>query len=57
MTDSFRAGTIGGTFINIAYTLNLEDYLETVLLAALGAIVSFVLSYFLKVLFRKHFDE
>jgi hypothetical protein len=36
-------GTAGGTFLSVLPNLHSEDVLKTILLAALGAIVSFVI--------------
>lgn len=47
-------GTAGGTFLSVLPNLHSEDILKTVLLAAIGAIVSFVLSLLLKVIVKKH---
>ncbi|WP_264564742.1 hypothetical protein [Flavobacterium sp. N3904] len=47
-------GTAGGTFLSIVPNLHSEDVLKTVLLAAIGAIVSFVLSIILKFIVKKH---
>jgi hypothetical protein len=47
-------GTAGGTFLSMLPNLHSEDVLRTVLLAAIGAIVSFVLSMVLKFIVKKH---
>jgi hypothetical protein len=47
-------GTAGGTFLSVLPNLHSEDVLKTILLAALGAIVSFVISLLLKCLIKKH---
>ncbi|QBN20685.1 hypothetical protein E1750_17060 [Flavobacterium nackdongense] len=47
-------GTAGGTFLSVLPNLHSEDVLKTMLLAALGAIVSFVISMLLKYLIKKH---
>jgi len=47
-------GTAGGTFLSVLPNLHSEDVLKTILLAALGAIVSFVISMLLKYLIKKH---
>jgi hypothetical protein len=46
-------GTAGGTFLSVLPNLNSEDVLKTVLLAAIGAIVSFALSMALKFFIKK----
>jgi hypothetical protein len=47
-------GTAGGIFLSIVPNLYSEDVLKTVLLAAIGAIVSFALSMALKFFMKKH---
>ena len=47
-------GTAGGTFLSVLPNLHSEDLLKTVILAALGAIVSFIISLTLKHLIKKH---
>jgi hypothetical protein len=47
-------GTAGGTFLSVLPNLHSEDVLKTIILAALGAIVSFVISILLKYLIKKH---
>jgi hypothetical protein len=47
-------GTAGGTFLSVLPNLHSEDILKTIILAALGAIVSFVISMLLKYLIKKH---
>jgi len=40
-------GTISGTILTVTATIDTEDYLKTVVLAIIGAIVSFTMSKFL----------
>jgi hypothetical protein len=47
-------GTAGGTFLSVLPNLHSEDVLKTVVLASIGAIVSFVLSMTLKFFVKKH---
>jgi hypothetical protein len=47
-------GTAGGTFLSVVPNLDSEDVLKTVLLAAIGAIVSFGISLVLKFIIKKH---
>jgi hypothetical protein len=47
-------GTAGGTFLSVLPNLHSEDVLKTIILAALGAIVSFIISLLLKYLIKKH---
>ena len=37
-----KAGTIGGTFLTVAANIDSGDVLKTIVLAAIGAIVSLV---------------
>ena len=48
-----RAGTVGGTLFSIFCNLHLEDLVQTIILAAVGAVVSFFVSYGLKVLMQR----
>lgn len=45
---SLRTGTAAGTFLSILPNLFSEDVLKTIILAALGATVSFTVSLVLK---------
>jgi hypothetical protein len=47
-------GTASGTFLSMVPNLHSEDVLKTVVLAAIGAIVSFVLSMIFKFIVKKH---
>jgi hypothetical protein len=47
-------GTASGTFLSVLPNLHSEDVLKTVVLAAIGAIVSFVLSMIFKFIVKKH---
>ncbi|MCF8272590.1 MULTISPECIES: hypothetical protein [Flavobacteriaceae] len=47
-------GTAGGTFLSIVPNIQSEDIAKTVILATVGAIVSFTISLLLKSLNRKH---
>jgi mannitol-specific phosphotransferase system IIBC component len=46
-------GTAGGTFLSIVPNINSEDIARTVILATVGAIVSFTISLLLKSLQKK----
>lgn len=48
-------GTISGTLLSVGVTIDPQDYLKTVVLAAVGAAVSFVVSVFLKWVWRSIF--
>ena len=47
-------GTAGGTFLSVVPNLHSEDVLKTVLLAVIGAIVSFGISMILKFVIKKY---
>jgi hypothetical protein len=47
-------GTVGGTFLSIVPNILSEDVVKTVVLATVGAIVSFTISLLLKCLTKKH---
>jgi hypothetical protein len=53
-SNSALVGTAGGTFLSVLPNLQSEDVVKTVILATLGAIVSFTISIILKFLIRKH---
>jgi hypothetical protein len=53
-SNSTLVGTAGGTFLSIVPNLNSEDLIKTVILATVGAVVSFSISVLLKYLFKKH---
>ena len=47
-------GTAGGTFLSIIPNIHSEDIARTVILATVGAVVSFTISLLLKSLQKKH---
>ena len=53
-TNPTLIGTAGGTFLSIVPNLNSDDIAKTVILATVGAIVSFMISLLLKSLNKKH---
>lgn len=46
--NNAKAGTFGGTLLTIMANINSADLLKTAILAAVGAIVSFTATMFLK---------
>ena len=50
---STHTATVGGTLLSICGNLHLEDLVRTAVLAALGAVVSFIVSVSLNFLLRK----
>ncbi|SNT17344.1 hypothetical protein [Ekhidna lutea] len=47
-----KAGTVGGTLLSVVMNIDAGDILRTVILATVGAIVSFSISVLLKWLVR-----
>jgi|266.fasta.fasta_contig_31_2683348_length_397_multi_3_in_0_out_0_1 hypothetical protein len=45
---AIKTGTVSGTLLSIVPNLLSEDIVRTIILAALGAVVSFGVSFFLK---------
>ncbi len=50
-------GTISGTLLSIEVTIDHQDYLKTIVLAAVGAAVSFVVTVVLRWVWRKVFKR
>lgn len=50
-------GTFGGTLLSLLLHINTQDIIKTILLATVGAIVSFIVSVILKCLLKKHTKE
>jgi len=48
-----RTATVGGTLLSICGNLHLEDLVRTAVLAALGAVVSFIVSVSLNFLLKR----
>ncbi len=48
-----KAGTIGGTFLTVVVNIKGEDVIKTIILAAIGAAVSFSVSMLLKVAVKR----
>lgn len=47
MDHNIRAGIVGGTFLSSIVNIGVEDVLTTTILAVIGCIVSFIISYLL----------
>ena len=47
-------GTAGGTFLSVVPNIQSEDVVKTVVLATIGAMVSFTISLVLKSIIKKH---
>jgi len=54
--DHAKAGTAGGTLLSILANIHSGDILKTVVLAAVGAVVSFSMTLLLKIAIR-HFKK
>ena len=52
-SNSPLIGTASGTFLSVLPNLNSEDFMRTVVLAIIGAVVSYGISLLLKKVFRK----
>ncbi len=53
MDNGTKAGTVGGTLLTIVANIKSEDVLKTVVLATVGAVVSFLVSLGLKYLVKQ----
>jgi hypothetical protein len=53
MFDTLRMGTFGGTILCVFLQISSKNFIETVVLAAVGAVASFGISYFLRSVFEK----
>jgi mannitol-specific phosphotransferase system IIBC component len=51
--NSTKAGTAGGTLLTIFANISSADVLKTIILAAIGAAVSFIVTIFLKALIKR----
>ncbi|UPT71023.1 MAG: hypothetical protein M0D53_00995 [Flavobacterium sp. JAD_PAG50586_2] len=47
-------GTAGGTFLSVLPNIQSADVVKTILLASIGAVVSFTISLILKCIVKKH---
>ena len=52
-SSTTKTGTIGGTLLTVFFNISSADILKTIILASIGAIVSFVVSLILKSIFKK----
>lgn len=48
-----KAGTAGGTLLTIFANITSEDVIKTIILAGIGAAVSFTVTVFLKVIIKR----
>lgn len=54
ISNSTISTTASGTFLSILPNLNSEDVVKTVILATIGAVVSFTLSFVFKIFTKKY---
>jgi hypothetical protein len=52
MDDNTRSAIVGGTFFSSVVNIGVEDVATTIILAVIGAIVSFFVSIILKYIFQ-----
>ncbi len=50
-------GTVGGTVLTVAVNIQAQDVLQTAILAAVGAVVSYLVSVGLRYVFPKRKDK
>lgn len=51
--NTTKAGTAGGTLLTIFANISSADVIKTIILAAIGAVVSFTVTIFLKALIKR----
>jgi hypothetical protein len=52
-SNSTRSGTVGGLLTVLLVNISSGDILKTIILTAIGAVISFFISFGLKVLLKK----
>jgi hypothetical protein len=52
--NTTKAGTVGGTLFTVFYNIKSEDIVKTIVLASIGAVVSFLVSLMLKRIFKQN---
>ncbi|MDO6600148.1 hypothetical protein [Tenacibaculum sp. 1_MG-2023] len=52
MDDNTKSAIVGGTFFSSVVNIGVEDVTTTIILAVIGAIVSFFVSIILKYIFQ-----
>lgn len=50
---NYKLSFIGGLLFSWSYSFSLDEIYKTIFLATIGAIVSFIVSYLLRKLFKK----
>lgn len=51
--NTTKAGTVGGTLLTILGNIRSDDLIKTAILAAVGAVVSYVVTLSLKLLIKR----
>jgi hypothetical protein len=52
MDDNTKSAIVGGTFFSSVVNIGVEDVATTIILAVIGAVVSFLVSIILKYIFQ-----
>lgn len=52
MDDNTKSAIVGGTFFSSVVNIGIEDVATTIILAVIGAVVSFLVSIILKYIFQ-----
>jgi uncharacterized membrane protein len=55
--ESSKMGVISSTFMVLLFAIDTEQLLSTIILAAIGAVVSFLISLILERLFKRQKDK
>ena len=55
--DGTKAGTIGGTILTIVYNIKVAEIEKTIVLASIGAVVSFTISIILKKIVNRYMKK
>ena len=53
MDTNFKAGFFGGTFLSTILSVHTEQLIATIILAGIGAVVSFFVSLVLNIIWKK----
>jgi hypothetical protein len=53
LTGNIKTGTISSTLLVLLFKIDTEDLLSTIILASIGAVVSFTISVLMERVFKK----
>ena len=53
--QNIKSGVLGGTMFSAFFNIGMHDIIFTALMAVIGAVVSFIVSHFLKKIFQNKF--